>query len=269
MKNIVTYGGGTQSTAMILMALNKEFGLSRPDFGVYADTGCEPEFINEYVNYFINYVKNIYDFDIYKIMHREGLDQHILTPPISSRNGNFYTSSTPPFYTKSPTGKVGMLMRQCTSDYKIKPLRKLINSKFKRGEPYIKWIGISFDERSRMRISTEKKIINFYPLVENFIRRNQSIEYVIKQGLKPPQRSSCYFCPFHSNNYWQWLRKYHNKEFQKAVEFEIQTQNLIQTQDLIFLHSSCKPLSEVEFINKNQLSAFPELIDECAGECGM
>lgn len=58
MINIVSYGGGTQSTAMTLMALNGDYGLPRPDFGVYADTGGEPAFINEYVRYFIKLVKD-------------------------------------------------------------------------------------------------------------------------------------------------------------------------------------------------------------------
>jgi len=268
MKNVVSYGGGTQSTAMILMALNGEFEYM-PDFGVWADTGAEPQYIYDYVYYFIDYVKEKYDFDIFTTIHKEGLEKHILTKPKKSRKGNFYTSSVPPFYTLSANGKKGMLMRQCTSDYKINPLKKLINSKLERGEPYRKWIGISFDERSRMRISPEKKVTNYYPLVDKYIRRNDSIKYVIEQGLKPPQRSSCYFCPFHRDEYWQWLKDYHIDEFNKACWFEKETQDIMETQDMVYLHSSCKPLGEVKFNDENQLNMFPHLIDECAGECGI
>jgi len=268
-KNIVSYGGGTQSTAMILMALNGEFDLVRPDFGVYADTGCEPEFINKYVRYFIKLVKELYDFDIFTIQHKKGLEKKILNREKKIRVGNFYTSSVPPFFTLKENGEKGMLMRQCTGDYKTNPVAKLINSKLKRAEKYIKWIGMSFDERSRMKISTHKRITNYYPLVDNFVRRNDSIEYVKGLGLRPPQRSSCYFCPFHSDSYWLWLRKYHLQEFQRAVEFELNVHKNIQTRDKVFLHSSCKPLSEVSFKNENQLNMFPHLIDECDGECGI
>ena len=73
MKEIVSYGGGTQSTALILMALEGDYGLVRPDFGVWADTGGEPQFIYDYVDYFIDYVKDKYDFDIFKIKHKDGL----------------------------------------------------------------------------------------------------------------------------------------------------------------------------------------------------
>ena len=113
--DIISYGGGTQSTAMILMALNGYKGLPRPDFGVFADVGGEPQFILDYVDYFIQHVKNEYNFDIYKVQNKDGLEAHILTPPKKSRAGNFYTSSVPPFFTKNfKTGKKGMLMRQCT-----------------------------------------------------------------------------------------------------------------------------------------------------------
>ena len=274
MKNIVSYGGGTQSTALILMALNGEYSLSRPDFGVWADVGAEPEFIYDYVYYFIDYVKTKYDFDIFICKHKEGLEKHILTPPKKSRAGKFYTSSVPPFFTLSETGEKGMLMRQCTPDYKINPVKKLINSKLERAEPYRKWIGISFDERSRMKISPEKKVTNYYPLVDNFIRRDMAIDYVVGQGLRKPQRSSCYFCPFHSDEYWLWLKKYHIKEFNKACDFEIKSQMIVKSglgviRDMVYVHSSCKPLAEVKFDNENQLNLFPHLIDECDGECGI
>ena len=276
MKEIVSYGGGTQSTAMILMALNGDYGLSRPDFGVYADTGGEPEFINEYVRYFIELVKDTFDFDIYTIQQGHGLT-HKLTveePKRSKTNrdtNTVYTSSIPPFFTLSKSGKIGMLMRQCTSDFKINPIAKLVNSKLERGEPYRMWIGISFDERSRMKISTKKRRTNYYPLVDNFIMRADSIAYVKKWGIKPPQRSSCFFCPFHSNRYWQWLKDYHPTEFARAVEFEktVQARQNDYNEGEVYLHRSCKPLDTVQFTDPDQLNMFPELIDECGGECGI
>jgi 3'-phosphoadenosine 5'-phosphosulfate sulfotransferase (PAPS reductase)/FAD synthetase len=224
MKNIISYGGGTQSTAMILMALEGKFNLPRPDFAVWADTGGEPGFIYDYVDYFIQEVKQTYDFDIFKIKHKEGIVNNLLKDPKTSRMGNFYTSSVPPFYTLSAEGKKGMLNRQCTSDFKINPIKTFINSKVSRGERYKMLIGISFDERSRMRISNYKKRVNVYPLVDNFIRRQDSIDYVTSLGFRSPQRSSCFFCPFHSNEYWQWLKDYHFNTFQNACDLELAIQ---------------------------------------------
>lgn len=270
MKNIISYGGGTQSTAMILMALNGEFEFM-PDFAIYADTGGEPQFINDYVNYFINFVKVKYNFDIFVVRAKQGL-LHKLTiePERIAKSGLSYTSSNPPYFTLNPDGTKGMMMRQCTSDFKIQPIAKFINSKLQRGEPYRKWIGISFDERQRMKIST-KRIKLYYPLVDKFIRRADSIKYIIDKGLNKPLRSSCFFCPFHSDRYWQWLKDYHIYEFERACEFEktVQARQNGYLTSKIFLHSDCKPLSEIVFTDKNQMNLFPELIDECGGECGI
>lgn len=57
MKEVISYGGGTQSTALILMALEGKFNLPRPDFAVFSDTGGEPEFIYDYVDYFTKYCR--------------------------------------------------------------------------------------------------------------------------------------------------------------------------------------------------------------------
>jgi len=270
-KNIISYGGGTQSTALILMALNGKYDLQRPDFAIYADTGGEPEFINEYVRYFIDHCKNEYDFDIFTIMHKTGLEDMLLNSDQVSRDGKFYISSVPPFFTLSKDGNKGMLMRQCTSDYKVHPISKFITSKIGRAVEYKLWMGISFEERSRMRISNVKKITNYYPLVDNYVKRMDSVKYVIECGVKAPQRSSCYFCPYHSDRYWKWLKNNHPDEFSKAVKLEkhVQQKTNDYMLDTPFLHRSCVPLDEIKFEDDGQLILFPELIDECEGYCGI
>lgn len=271
MKNIISYGGGTQSTALILMGLNGEYDLPRPDFAVFADTDGEPQFIYDYVEYFTNYCKKNYDFDIYTIKHKDGLVEHLLNSKQKSRNGKFYTSSTPPFFTKDKNGKIGMLKRQCTSDFKIHPITKFINGKLGRGKKYRLWLGISFDERTRMKISPIKRRLNYYPLVENYIGRMDSVRYVKEKGLRTPQRSSCYFCPYHSPRYWRWLKNEHPDEFQKAVMFEknIQAKQNDIMKSTPYIHKSCKPLDEVNLNQDSQMDLFPELIDECDGYCGV
>lgn len=267
--NIISYGGGTQSTAMVLMALNGYEDMLRPDFGVFADVGGEPQFILDYVDYFIDLVKREYDFDIYKVKKGDGLEKHLLTPPKKSRNGHWFTLSVPPFYLCKEDGSVGMLSRQCTNDFKIGPINSFITQKLGRAVPYNMWIGISFDERSRMKLSRIKKRTNVYPLVERFIRRADSIKYVKEMGLRSPMRSSCVFCPYHSDEYWQWLKDYHQVEFQRACDFEHKIQNVFKTANKAYLHSSCKPLGQVQFVDENQLNMFPHMIDECDGECGI
>jgi len=270
--NIVSYGIGTQSTSLILMALNGEYGLTRPDFAVAADTGGEPEFIYDYFDYFQKYCKKHYGFDIYMTKKKgDSLLERLTTKPKQSRNG-FYISSVPPFFTLNEDGTKGLLMRQCTSDYKTWPTNTFINQHIEKKTKYNLWLGMSFDERSRMRISTIKRRINKYPLVENFIIRKMAIDYVINKGVKKPYRSSCFFCPFHSDRYWRWLKEQHPETFERAVGVEqsIQSiQSIYSTwKQIPFLHRSCKPLNEIDFYEDTQMDMFPELIDECEGYCG-
>lgn len=270
MRYILSYGGGTQSTALLLLLLTGLKDYPRPEFAVWADTGAEPLFINEYVKYFSGWVKENFDFDIFRIQHKTGLLNHLTNKPSQSKSGNFRISSVPPLYTLDlVTDKIGMLQRQCTSDFKTNPINKFITGKLGRNVPYTMYIGLSFDEIQRMKISNLKKRTNSYPLIEMKIRRQDSIRLVIESGLKPPQRSSCFFCPYHSNTYWKWLKKFHPSEFFKACRLEITLQKHSLTNNPVFLHKSCVPLSSVDFSEPNQLDMFPELIDECGAECGI
>ncbi len=271
---VVLYGGGTQSTGLILMALNKKYNLTRPDYAVFADTGGEPEFIYDYVDYFQKYCKKKYGFEIF-IIRKKGMTlvEKLTTMPKEGRSGKFYISSVPPFYTLNEDGSKGMLKRQCTSDYKTHPSDTFINQRRdKKGKVNV-WFGMSFDERSRMRISTVKWKQNEYPLVSNFLIRKQVIDYCKSAGIKQPMRSSCYFCPFHSDRYWKWLKKEHIFEFNKACEIEQSIQSIQSTyqtsKSVPFLHRSCKPLGEIDFDADTQIDMFPELIDECEGYCGI
>ena len=258
------------------MALNGEYNLVRPDFAVFADTGGEPDFIYDYVDYFQRYCRKHYGFEIH-VIRKNGpsLYEKLTSEPKLSREGKFYVSSVPPFFTLNDDGTEGMLMRQCTSDYKTHPTNSFISKNINKREKYNLWLGISFDERSRMRISTVKRRINYYPLVGNYLNRKASIDYVISKGVKKPFRSSCYFCPFHSDRYWKWLKKDHKETFIKACELESIVQSLsLKTGNSIlkykaFLHRSCKPLDEIDFDADTQMDMFPELIDECEGYCGM
>ena len=100
MKRVISYGAGTQSTALILMALEGEYNLPRPDYAVFADVGGEPQFVYDYLQYSKDLVKQRYDFDIHIIQHKAGLYNNLINGDlkVSKQTGDTYLSSTPPFY---------------------------------------------------------------------------------------------------------------------------------------------------------------------------
>lgn len=260
--NVVMYGAGTQSTGMILMALNGEFD-AVPEFAVFSDTGGEPDHVLEYNEYFSEFVINEFGFEIIKTQYRD-LDKEI----VDFLDGKNKRVAAIPLRTET-----GILMRQCTRDYKINPSNKIIKERLgvirKNKGQYncvAKWMGISLDEIQRMKTSTDWWNVIIYPLIEKGYRREDTIKYVKKFGLKEPPRSACYFCPFHSPSYWKHLNDKYPNEFQKAVEFDEKIRNYKGLKQKTYLHRSLKPLKDIDF---NYQTNFLDMIDECDGYCGI
>ena len=167
-------------------------------------------------------------------------------------------------------------MRQCTNDYKIQPIIKKIRDllglkryqHIKKGMEVEQWIGISMDEIGRMKPARDKWITNRHPLIEMRMNRQDCKNWLFENypNINTP-RSACTFCPFRNKHDWLDLKR-NEKEWLEVVEFD----KLIRdggnkTEDKIYLHSSCKPIDEVDFNEKeDQLDMFN---NECEGMCGV
>lgn len=134
------------------------------------------------------------------------------------------------------------------------------------------WIGISRDEAHRMKPSRVDYIENYWPLVNKGMSRNSCLEWMEKNKFPTPPRSACVFCPFHHDSEWKRLKEIEPEEWSKAVEFEISLQAAAKTQEVLigtpFLHQSCKPLSEVDFIEPKETQGLL-FGNECEGMCGV
>jgi hypothetical protein len=186
---------------------------------------------------------------------------------------------TAPFFTQNViTGKKGMLRRQCTSDYKIQPikkkLRELCNIGYKKHFPkdkYIEqWIGISTDEIQRMKPSRDPYILNRHPLIELKMSRQDCINYLNKNKIPSPEKSACIICPYHNDAYWHFMKTERLSEFAEAVEFDKKIRTGAKNiKDNLYLHKSCKPLDEVEFDKKENDKQLDMFNNECEGMCGV
>ena len=264
MKNVLLYGGGTQSTGLLLMSLEGMFPYWKPDMAIFADTYSEPEFVMEYIFKVREYVLEKYDFLIrFTWRTGPGLAQDIL------QNDGGRIASLPVY-----TGNGGMVRRQCTEEYKIRPVTNIIKEKDNIGRkrkgsvPVVNRIfGISLDEIERCRESTDWWAVNKYPLVEARMKRFEVIDYINTHHpeIAGPKRSSCYFCPFHSDDYWRRLKEKHPGEFTKAIEIDEKIRRKRGLDNDCFLHRSCKPLKDIDFSKDSQL----EIFGECEGYCGI
>ena len=258
--HVLSLGAGVQSSALALMAAKGEFE-HMPDCAIFADTQSEPESVYKW----LDWLQTQLPFPIH-ICTKGNLSEESRIVRVSEK-GNKYVKGVIPAYTLDKNNKRGILIRQCTADYKITPIRQKIRELYPKRK-IVMWMGISLDEVARMKDSKVKYITNYYPLIDKGITRNGCINWMQNMGYPKPPRSACVFCPFHSNEEWARLKKEEPEEFQKAVEFEKKYQDAVK--DVLdskpFLHNSLKPLDQVDFPSQKQVDLFN---NECEGMCGI
>lgn len=257
MINVISLGAGKQSSYMLLNALEVSYKY-KPDFAILADVGCEPQYVYDYVDWIIPYVKEKYDFDIIKVSignlqqdvvnYIDGIRRRVAMLPLKLN------------------GTGGIMMRQCTMDYKIAPLRKYLQ-KVRDKQRVRLWIGISLDEAERMKDSPVKYIEHWYPLVETQTRIDQIINWFKINNLREPGKSACLICPFHHDNYWKIFKKQFPVEFEEACKFDDKIRDYPKLRSKTYLSSHRRPLRDIDFTQEPSL--FPELIEECYGLCGL
>ena len=149
---------------------------------------------------------------------------------------------------------IGMIRRQCTTEYKIVPIRREVRElagltrKRSPKTPVVEqWIGISTDEIVRMKPSFEGWQINRWPLVEERMSRQDCLTWLRRHEYPIPPKSSCVGCPFHSDAMWRQIRDTDPEAWTDvvAVDRSIRT-GLRGIRGEVFLHRSAVPLGEAD-----------------------
>lgn len=267
MLNVISLGVGVQSSCMALMAC---LGLiePKPDLIVFSDPGWESKETYRYATWL---KKEIKKYDIQVIFTSNGnIKQDLIK---AAQEGTRVASL--PYFTLSENGTNGMVMRQCTDEYKIQPVRRAIKKHLgvktarEIKEPITMWMGISTDEIHRVKTSRERWIINRYPLIEKEMSRLDCTNWLSRNGFPVPPKSSCIGCPFHSDQTWLEMKRNDPEAWQEAVEVDKTIRNMPRMKSQCFLHSSRIPLDEVD-LNEDQLEFdFDGFGNECEGMCGI
>ncbi|MFD1829899.1 hypothetical protein ACFSJS_09495 [Streptomyces desertarenae] len=235
-----------------LLALSAEGTLPKVDYAIFADTGWEPA-------------------SVYR--HLDRLEQEVAKPAgipiLRVSSGNIrndaldpnHRFASMPLHILTQDGKPGMTRRQCTGEYKVKPIKKKIRELL--GYPYParvpkdvfveQWIGISTDEFHRAKDADVKYMRNRHPLIVDLgWSRGDCIRYLATLGLADTPKSSCLGCPFHGNAQWRHIRDTSPEEWRDVVAFDAAIRkgnaraNATGNQLLgqAFLHRSRVPLDE-------------------------
>lgn len=265
---IISYGGGVQSTAMLVLACEGRLGYD-VDAAVFANVGPNSEhpatltFIEEVARpYCAEHGLEL--VEVRRTMVRSGevkdlyddlMDPEMKAVKIPVRLG---------------TGAPGN--RICTVDYKVKPMaRWLKQNGASKTDPATVLIGFSTDEVFRVGrgqpIPGQERA---YPLIDLGLSRSACQQLIADAGLPVPPKSSCYFCPFRTKQVWAEMRRDEPELFQKTVELERAMINKRHAlgRDPAYLHGDLKPLDEAVHEAQDMLPLFDDKDGECdSGMC--
>jgi len=199
LKHIVSFSGGKDSTAMLLMMIEKGMQI---DEIVFCDTGLEfdgmieyIEKIEKYINKTITIIKADKDWDywFYHIKQKGKNKDKIYGFP--------YTIGA-----------------WCNDRLKMKPINKYFNQ---QGE-HIRYIGIAYDEPKRyQRLKSNENS----PLYEWKITEQQALDYLKEKDLLNPlynkfKRLGCWCCPKQNLDSLRTLRKEYPELWLKLLEYD-------------------------------------------------
>lgn len=266
---VLSLGAGVQSTALFYMMIEGAF--PRADRAIFADTQQEPDEIYDHLE------------KLEEVGRREGLPVDVVTAGdlleyveegIEEEDGFVPI----PFYIRNKNGKIGMLRRQCTRQFKIAPIykhiRKLLGlAPYQRHRMIVEQsFGITTDEIERTRSPLKKWIVHNYPLITRRMSRGDCKRWMRERGYEVPKKSACIFCPYRRDDQWRALLADDEKLFERLVKIEEGLQKGVSRagRDPVYIHASGRPMSERPFEDEQETPLFADgFQNECEGMCGV
>jgi len=212
--NIVSFGGGANSTAVIVGMAQKGIPI---DLILFADTGVE----HPHTYQFIETMKAwLFDRGLPEITTVRNVDKY----------GEILTLEMECLRSKSlPSIAYGY--KKCSHKHKISPLDKFCNNYppcrevWARGEKVFKFIGYDAGEQRRRENAMksdllDNKYIKQYPPIAWGWSREDCNREIERAGLPLPGKSSCFFCPSMKKHEIEALRTQYPDLFNRALAIE-------------------------------------------------
>ncbi len=213
---IIAYGGGVNSTALIIMCVQMRIEI---DYIFFADTGAEKPHTYSFLRLFDKWLVSNGMPSINIVKPKITLEQRCLEDRCFP--SKVYGNSS------------------CSHRFKIQPAAKFVNNLpmakaiWAEGKKVIKFIGIDADEAHRAKIQSDAKYNYEYPLVEWEMGRDACLEVIKNQGLPNPGKSACFFCPSSKQPEIRLLQQQYPALAERAKEIErVATPTLTSTKIL-------------------------------------
>ena len=208
---VVAYGGGTNSTAMLV--LMHEQGM-QPDRIVFADTGAEKPGTYAHIDVVNGWCKSVGFPEI----------------DIVRKRGSVYVGETleQDCLRRNTLPSIAFGFKTCSQKYKGMPQDIFLNSLpecqevWKSGDKILKFIGFDADEIRRAKEFVSDKYVVIYPLISEGWGREECVEAIARNGLPQPGKSACFFCPSSKKQEILDLRKQYPELMERALAMEAQ-----------------------------------------------
>lgn len=189
--HIVSLSGGKDSTAMLLMMLEKKMPV---DLVIFCDTGLEfPEMYEH-----LDLLEKNTGVDITRLKAEHTFEYLFSQAEIKRRDINKFREKFGAEY--KGYGWPGPRLRWCTSRLKDMPREKFLGS-LKKKYNVIEYIGIAADEEYRLERKNNQQAHHIHPLVDWNITENECLRYCYEHGYtwgglyEKFNRVSCWCCP--------------------------------------------------------------------------
>ena len=213
--NVVSYGVGTNSTAMLIGMI--KYGIPA-DIILFADTGGERPETYEYLKMFSEWLKQrgMPEITVVQYFRRDGRRMSLEEECLQSKS--------------LPSLAYGY--KKCSQKHKIVPQDKYINNHeqakeiWRNGGKVIKFIGYDAGEPYRRTHAAvydmfDKKYEKRYPLIDDWDWDRPDCADVIREaGLPLPGKSACFFCPATKKHEIVELKKQHPDLLTRALKIE-------------------------------------------------
>lgn len=276
--HVLNLGAGVQSTCLFLLAREPNANLHF-DIAIFADTGDEPAAVYRH----LEYLRSLGTPEIW-VRSAGNLGDNL----VHGKNATGQRFVSIPAFTMGDKGKVGMVRRQCTREYKIEVVdrairRELLGLKPRQHMPkdvlIRQYFGISTDEaaraeRAKRRFEGRRHTVPVYPLIDMGWSRKDCLEFLGGRLPHEVPKSACVFCPYRTNQSWLHLKQTDEEGWKRAVAIDnaLRDKNSVANRGFrqqLFLHRSCVPLEVIDLKALQPNSLDPMTTGECHGMCGM
>ncbi len=205
---VVSYGGGTNSTALLILL--KRTG-QRPTLIMFADTGDEKPHTYAHLQQMQDWC-HVNGFPEITVVRNE------LPAAIKDKTlyGECYRLGTLPAKTFGYSS--------CSMKWKVEPQQRYLKKWMaENGIAFVEhYVGFDADEihRSQKPVPKREYEVNRYPLIEVDWGRDECVAAIDEEGLSRPGKSACFMCPSSRKPEVIWLKRNHPDLYEKAIALE-------------------------------------------------